>query len=292
MNKESSIISSVTVGKNADVYKGILELASRFGYLSVQEVEYLTGCSRVTAMNRLHYLAGRKKLLQKFDSLTRPANFYSLTYHGREMVQHLGLSDELNCFVPSDYRLFWQNHQRLLIRTFIAFRKMFGSQFAGWVSESQLRKEYTQTRVVDGEFYLNGLDSGFRRNDDKEKNNCGTWIPIHEEMPSKLKCWVELELSLKSPARYRDQFKKLADQVYDSFSKVQIIHHLFFLSGSQAIQERLKGYVSRNEWGECGTHFLRAHEFFSNLGETQVESLKCGSTNKILMKEIMEARQT
>ena len=277
MNKESSIISSITVGKNAEVYKGILELVARFGYLSVQEVEYLIGCSRVTAMNRLDYLAGRAKLLQKFDSLTRPANFYSLTYHGREMVQHLGLSDELSCFVPSDYRLVWQNHQRLLIRSFIAFQKTFGSQFAGWVSESQLKKEYTQTRVVDGEFYLIG-------------NPTQGVIPDPTVIPIQLKCWVELELSLKSPLRYRQQFSKLADQVYDSFSNIQMIHHLFFVSGSQAIQERLKGYVSRNEWGECGIHFLRAHEFFSNLGETQVESIKGGSTNKILMKEIMEDR--
>ncbi len=239
------MISSITAGKNAEVYRGILELAARFGYLSIEEVEYLFGCGRVTSMNRLDYLTNRAKLLQKFDSFTRPSNFYCLTHLGRELVRKLALSDEIIHFVPSDYRLFYQNHHRQLIQCYIAVRKVFGSRFIGWVSESQLKKEYTKTRVVDGEFYLRG---------DPEKFSSGDIV----------KCWVELELSLKSPGRYRKQFSKLAEQVFDPFDKTQNIDRLYFLAGSLAIKERLKGYSSRHDWGDCSIHFLWANEFFQN----------------------------
>lgn len=245
MSGESSIISSLSAGKNAQVYRGILELVSRFGYISNQEVEYLFKCTRVTAMNRMDYLVRSAGILRKFDSLTRPDKFYSLTTYGREVVRRLALSDEMRDFVPSEYRLVWQNHHRQLILCFIAFRKIYGSRFGGWVSEYQLKKEYTSSRVVDGEFYLI---------DRPGEGNSG----------SKIKCWVELELSLKSPARYSQQFNSLAGQVYDPFFKVQTIGKLFFLTGSVAISERLKKHTASHAWGECKIYFANTNRFFED----------------------------
>ena len=64
MAKESRIISAITVGRNGQIYKSILELAARFGYLSVEEVEYEFGCSNKTGLNRLDYMVRRAGLLQ------------------------------------------------------------------------------------------------------------------------------------------------------------------------------------------------------------------------------------
>lgn len=159
-------------------------MAAKFGYISIREVEYLLGCDTMTAVHRLHYLTNKARVLTRFESQLFPTHFYCLTPHGRRAVRDLALCDEIRDFTPSKYRPMWQNHDRLLIKCFIAFRRAFGERFAGWTSELQLRREQFRGRVVDGEFFLrDGGDGGL------------------------LKCWVELELTLKSPARYRSQFK-------------------------------------------------------------------------------------
>src|SRR5258708_1746303 len=55
-------------------------------------------------------------------------------------------------------------------------------------------------------------------------------------------CGLELELTLKSKARYQRQFKALREYVYDRINERQKIPLMLFLCGSSAIQDSLIKY--------------------------------------------------
>ena len=154
MIQEIRIQRLLRAGINAQVYRGILELAAKFGYLSIEEVEYQFDCSKKTALNRMDYLVRRAGLLHKFDSKVRPSYFYSLTFFGRQMLAMAGYDEAISPFVPSDYRPGNQIAYRQQIRCFIAFRKAFGSRLIAWTSQPQLKKEHPRGRDMDEEFFL------------------------------------------------------------------------------------------------------------------------------------------
>src|SRR5882672_2891147 len=88
--------------RNGPVYRGIMKLLARFGYLSIQEVMYGFDLTIQTAINRLFYLK-KAGFIQTFKSQTLPPEFYCLTRLGREVVEGNGLSDWIYHFVPSQY---------------------------------------------------------------------------------------------------------------------------------------------------------------------------------------------
>jgi len=224
--------------------RDILGLVAKFGYVSIREVEYLLDCDLMTAVHRLFYLTNVLGLLQRFESSAKPDIFYCMTPQGRIVVSDLSLSNEINGFVPKDYRWFWQNHHRQSVKCFIAFRKLYGDSFAGWTSENYLRKDASMSRVVDGEFYVKG--HGNDHSFDLET------------------CWVEVELSLKSPARYDEQFERISCAANDIFSSKGTVSHLFYLSGDPVIQKKLLENCRLHSWGKCQLHFAQTHEFFKN----------------------------
>src|ERR1039457_5689559 len=67
--------------KNRDTYRGIMEVAARFGYFSVQEIMYGLHLSLIDACNRLNYLR-KIKLPESFPSQSIPESLYCLTNSG------------------------------------------------------------------------------------------------------------------------------------------------------------------------------------------------------------------
>jgi hypothetical protein len=66
-------------------------------------------------------------------------------------------------------------------------------------------------------------------------------------------CGLELELSIKSKARYQKQFKALAECVYDRINEKQKIPLMLFVCGSSTIQETLIKYQQElvGSYGRC-----------------------------------------
>lgn len=265
IDKSMRLFEKGSAGKHVDIYRGIVELCSRFGYVSIREVMYGFDLPIRKAINRLTYL-NRRGIVRKFDSFTMPEQFYCLTPVGREAVYRFAIADEVREFQPArDYKLINQRHERLLVKSYVALKQIFGGRFAGWVSEAQLKQEYVGTgaRVVDGEFFVSS--NGARE-----------------------KCGLELELTMKAPARYRAQFDKLAAQVYSPAAKKQQIAIMLFLYESMAILERLCAHASTlyNEWGRCRLFFSQCEDFFENKAEARVIRIANGGQIETRAREI------
>src|SRR5258708_15789519 len=88
---------------HGSVYRGLLELMGRFGYVSPEEVVYGFALSEQEARDRLKYLI-RRGFVRPFDSLADPRTFYCLTKEGFATLRSYALSDEVHEFDPARYR--------------------------------------------------------------------------------------------------------------------------------------------------------------------------------------------
>jgi len=255
--------------KHSGVYRGMLELLARFGYASTDEVMYGFDLTWQTALNRFVYLE-ELGLVKKFASDTRPPWFYCLTAGGREAVRGFDISEDVCVFVPSYYVWSMQKHQRTMMKVFLALKKLLGAHFQGWVSERTLKSEAESDarlmgrdkRVWDGECLLN-----VELQEHTEGLN-GVLIPTGKTKTEQWRCAVELELSLKSPERYRRQFSTLAKQVYDSWDKKQTVPVMLFLYSTPAVYDRLMKYLNEpgKDYGNCIFFFAQEDQFLKDLG--------------------------
>ncbi len=277
------------LNENTKVYRWILELMSRFGYLSIDEIKYGFGLTPQVAIDRLKYLE-RAQFIQRFPSLTTPSTFFCLASQGRVVVKSHQLSDETHLFRPSDYRPFYQNHDRYLIRVYLALKKIFGENFQSWASERTLRQDsgvkkeedlFQGRRVFDGEFGLMMHQTEFSRILAGQVKELGV---IRELW----RCGLEVELSLKSPARYRKQFQSLASSVYDPLFKKQIIPLILFLYSTNTIYDRLVKHVQENSssYGRCLCVFGQVDRFLNELGNAPLIQFLGSEVQEITAKEL------
>src|SRR5258708_4727034 len=110
---------------NTQVYRGVLELMGRFGYVSLEEVMYGFGLNFREAFDRLNYLE-KSGFIRRFESFTVPRWFYCLTALGVQVVRAYVISDEVHVFNPAHYSGFTQRHSRMLVLIYLALRKIFG----------------------------------------------------------------------------------------------------------------------------------------------------------------------
>jgi len=253
------------------IYRLILELMARFGYVSVEEIIYGLGGQAQRICRRLDLLE-RAGFIKRFPSLTRPAEFFCLRAQGRRLCQLWGVSDTVADFVPSHYNALLQLHSRLIIKSYLGLRRLFGPDFQGWVSESTLRREGGD-RIFDGEFFV---DMRLHLQ------------PAGEIMTERWRWGFELELSLKTPGQYEKQFDGLAWQVYDALRREQTIPALVFLCGSPPIFNRLLTHALRlpNEVGQCLFFFALAAEFFDRSADCPVVKVLRGQTTTIPAREM------
>jgi len=281
------------INGNSRVYRGIMELLGRFGYLSLEEVIFGYDFGFREVYDRLNYLE-KAGLIQKFPSLTLPRQFYCLTVLGTQVVRAHNISDEIHSFGPSQYNPITQNHSRTLIRIFLAFRKIFGADFLGWRSERALladqslmknRNPLRGPRVFDGMFLIRIH---------KTKHS-----PHLQEAPVPLGgttenwwCGLELELTVKSTQRYRKQFKDLSDSVYNSLQENQTIPMMLYLSGSPAIQKKLMEIREEQQgsFGRCLFVFGQVDSFLRDLGKTPMTRCVGSDRREIIGTELNHVR--
>jgi len=258
--------------ENGLVYRGILELMGRFGYVSMEEVIYGFDLSEQEARDRLKYLI-RQGFIKSFQSFAHPLYFYYLKSSGMTAVRSLGISDEINEFDPKRYKPFYQNHDRTVVRIFCALKKMVGPDFQGWLSERTLRKgeslkfimeAYRERRVLDGLFRIGVHKKKYAPDPQGELVFQGSVIEPWW-------CGLELELSIKSKARYQKQFKALSECIYDRINEKQIIPLMFFLCASTTIQDTLIKYQQERteNYGRCVFVFGEVKSFLRD-GENAV----------------------
>jgi hypothetical protein len=284
--KSFSIFNLESEQKHGGIYRGIMEIIARFGYISIREVMYLFDLPIQKAIDRLAYLY-RSELVRKFESGTVPTHFYCLTQQGKLAIEWFHLCDEMRDFQPArDYNLIYQHHDRTLVRCYIALRKIFRNDLLGWVSETQLKKEYTGVgkRVMDGEFYLQVYKQQV-----KKEGAGGDYVNVGEAVGEKWKCGFELELTIKSQERYRKQFKALEDQIQKT-DGAENIKSLLFFYGSSAISDRLREQVLKYHFGRCVFYFVSLDDFFVNLGESKVDRVIQDSKKEVLAKEINQLK--
>ena len=240
--------------EHGSVYREILELMGRFGYVSKEEVMYGFELSEQDARNRLNYLV-RQELIRPFPSLASPQYFYCLKNEGLAALRSYAISDEIHEFNPESYRPFSQKHDRTLVRIFCALKKTLGADFQGWLSERSIRKEeslklileaYREKRVLDGLFQMKVHKKKFAPDSQGE-------LVFQGSADESWWCGLELELSIKSKARYQNQFKALAECVYDQINESQKIPIMLFLCGSSSIQATLIKYQQEQaeNFGRC-----------------------------------------
>ncbi len=279
--------------ENGAIYRGILELMGRFGYLSFEEVLYGFPLTDREARDRIVYLA-RQSLIERFNSHTTPQHFYCLTKKGLTALQSLAISDEINPFDPKTYRPLSEKHDRMLIRIFCALRKMLDVDFLGWRSEKTLRREeslnsileaHKEKRVLDGMFQMNVHKQKFLMNPESELVFKGTTAEPWW-------CGLELELSLKSHQRYRQQFEALSDCVYDRNGENQLIPLMLFLCGSPAIHETLlKHQIEQSEnFGRCLFVFGQAESFLTDTEQARLLLVFRGQTREVAGRELNQVR--
>lgn len=238
-------------GEKAGLYRSILEMVSRFGFVSVEEVTYGFDLPLQKAKDRLKYLV-KVGLLKRFESFTNPKTFFSLTSVGAQMVAAHAVSDEIVRFHPWQYNVLNQRHDRMLIRIYSSLEGIFHDNFKEWIGERTLRgNEDTSSRVLDGLFQLQ-IHKEFQGSNQTELWWCG----------------LELELTLKSAARYRKQFRSLSNMVYDPFEKKQKIPLMLFLYGTESIGQSLRKYwmEQRDHYGRCLFIFGQVDRFLQEKG--------------------------
>lgn len=285
---KGSLILSEGGHKHSGVYRGVLELVSRFGYVSVREVMYGFKLSLGSALHRLAYLE-KIKLVQWFPSLTIPVTFYCLTPQGRQAVRRFNVSDELFHFVPSQYQPLAQDHHRAIVRVYLALQRLLGPRFLGWTTEQRLKAEggiNKEKRILDGELFLNVRKTCYKVREDGEMAQVG------DSTFERRRCGIEVELSLKSPERYRRQFKELVPQVYDSWNKVQHYPMLIFFYSTPTVYDSLARHLKNglHDVGACVFYLAQIDEFLERLGNAPVEKFIGTESKTVTASEIAEAR--
>jgi hypothetical protein len=247
------------------IYRGIMELLARFGYVSIREVEYGFRLSLTKAVDRLHYLE-TQGFIQRFPSHTIPPSFFCLTSSGRQAVQGFNISEELISFYPRQYRLASQQHQRAIINSYLALKNALGSSFIGWISESNLKGEVAR-RILDGELHLKVRKTLYTASPQ------GDYVPALDKDPDieDWCCGVEVEISLKSPARYKKQFKGLAHQYYNWSGKEKHYPMYLFIYGTQTIHDRLLKELNNHEFDKCFFLFVQIDELIAKQGDAILE---------------------
>jgi len=290
MEKGQLILGSEVL-RNGPVYRGIMELLARFGYLSIQEVKYGFDLTIQTAINRLFYLK-RSGYIQTFKSQTLPPEFYCLTRQGREVVQAFTVSNWINHFVPSQYNVIFQEHTRSVIKTNLALRKILGADYKDWVGEDLLKQNVAyeasqyywkkKNRVLDGELYLQIHKTRYKRTEAGDLEATG------EVSRETWKCGIEVELSSKSLKRYRQQFEVLRRQVYEPFAEEQLYPMMIFLCGSQTIRDNLlKAYQDfSKEFGNCIFYFGLVDEVLQKLKEAPLLKVISGESQVVKAGEL------
>jgi hypothetical protein len=279
--------------KHGEIYRGVLELLARFGYVSIRELMYGWGLEVIPAADRLKYLR-RTGLITRFPSLTVPTSFYCLTPKGRSAVQQFGISDELSFFTPGRYQLVYQEHHRSIIRVFLALRRVFGSRFLGWASERTLRAEEGarqemsggQKRVLDGEFFADIEKARFKVGVD------GGLEPSGEAVREQWRCGLEVEISLKSPERYRKQFKELAHRVYDSLSGHQHYAMVMFFYNTRTLHDRLARHFKSGHYnfGSCIFYLAQIEEFLADPEHAVIEKFVGTESKTIVSSQMTQVR--
>lgn len=294
MTGQGSLILEKKGHAHSGVYRGILELLARFGYVSVREVMYGWDLDLFTASNRLKYLK-KAGLIKDFPSTILPSHFYCLTSKGREAIRHFVISEELLDFVPSSFQLIFHKHHFSILKVYLVLQKVFGGRFLGWASERTLRAEEEarqkltggkEKRILDGELFLDIEKTRFRAdgNGDLEK----TGEPSHEQW----RCGVEVELSLKSPERYSKQFKDLASRVYNSVDEHQHYRMILFFYGTTMIHDRLAGHLrsGRYNFGECVFGLCQIDDLLEHRETASVERFVGSSSIQVPLSEMSRVK--
>ncbi len=275
------------------VYRGILELMGRFGYVSMDEVVYGYELSEQEARDRLKYLV-RQGLIEPFSSLASPQYFYCLTNEGMFALRSYGISDEIHGFNPDSYRPYHQKHDRTLVRIFCTLKKALGSDFQGWLSERSIRKgesqklileAYREKRVLDGLFQMRVHKKKFTQDSQGE-------LVFQSSAVESWWCGLELELSIKSKVRYRKQFKALSECVYDRVNETQKIPLMLFFCGSSTIQDMLIKYQQEQgeSFGKCIFIFCQVDRFLKEHEKAVMVQCMGAKRREIVWEEINHIR--
>jgi hypothetical protein len=286
--KKRSILADNQVG-HGSVYRGILELMGRFGYVSKEEVMYGFELSEQDSRNRLNYLV-RQELVRPFPSLAMPQYFYCLTNEGLAALHSYAISDEIHEFNPETYRPYHQKHDRMLIRIFCALKKTLGSDFQGWLSERSIRKgeslklileAHKEKRVLDGLFQMRVHKKRFTQDSHGD-------LVFQDSAVEPWWCGLELELSIKSKSRYQKQFKALSECVYDRINEKQKIPLMLFLCGSSTIQDTLIKYQQENveNFGRCIFIFCQADQLLKDREKAVIAEHLGTKFREIIWEEI------
>lgn len=268
LSKETKEASALAEGRQeyVSVYRDLMELMGRFGYVSKEEAMYGFDLSEQDARNRLNYLV-RQNLVRRFRSLAEPKFFYCLTKEGLATLRHHAPSDEAHPFDPESYRPFYQSHDRTLTKIYCAMKKLFGSDFLAWLSEKTIRQgeslklvleAHKERRILDGLFHINVKKEKFAPDAKGE-------LVLKETVSKPWWCGLELEMSLKSKERYRKQFKALAECVYDRVNEIQRIPLMLFLAGTTTICQALMKYQQEQaaSFGRCVFVFGAVDQFLA-----------------------------
>jgi len=272
--------------RNSGVYRGILELLSRFGYLSIQEVMYGFQLRTQEAINRLFYLE-KSGFIGRFPSLASPDFFFCLTPLGRQAVTTYGICDYVQPFYPSRYTPSNQNHHRALVRIYSAMKRLLGADLCDWRTEARLKQEAGENngirRILDGEFTVAVRKQKYADVDGSLK--------FVEETSEKWKCGLELELTLKSAGRYEKQFLMLSRKLYDPFHREGLPLILFLAAGGD-IYERLTTLAAEKSKIRPYCVFLLgwADRFLDSLGNAPLMKFVSGARKEILAKDLNRIR--
>jgi len=278
--------------RHSEVYREVLELLGRFGYASIDEVRYGLDLDQTKAWNRLWYLE-HIGLIEQFKSHSVPASFYCLTPKGRQAARHFKVSDEVSAFTPCAYQPVSQQHHRSIIKVHLGLRKLLGDRFLGWTTERTLKAEQEARmalgngkRILDGELFLNVKKTRYKA------IGRGEMTPTGEFSFEKWRCGIEVELSLKSPERYRKQFKDLAGRVYDSLSKEQYYPMLIFFYTTPTLRDCLASHLKsgRYAFGDCVFYLAQIDEFLERLSEAPAEKFVGSQTKILTTSEISEVK--
>src|SRR5205085_1958112 len=144
---------------------------------------------------------------------------------------------------------------RTLVKIYCALKKMLRSDFEGWLSEKSLRQGESLKLIMEAHRERRVLDGLFKMKVHKKKfaHDSQGDLVFQSSYVESWWCGLELELSLKSSARYINQFKALSEIVYDRINDKQKIPLMLYLCGSSSIQETLIKYQqARSEnFGRC-----------------------------------------
>ena len=269
--------------KNSEVYRGILELLSRFGYISIQEVMYGFQLPIQEAINRLYYLE-KSQFIQRFPSLASPDSFYYLTLLGRQAVMTHQICDHISEFYPSRYTPSSQYHHRTITMAYLAIRKLLGTDYLDWKTELQLKKDGGTIngphRVLDGEFSMTIHKEKYAPDSDGA-------MQLMEETTETWECGFEFEQCQKSARRYEKQFHLLSRQLYDPNHQYRL-PLILFLYDSNVIEEKLALNIAKKSWefGRCIFLLGDVNQFLNKGGDAPLMKFVGGLRKIVLAKDL------